>query len=158
MRQDPEPLPPLSQVRTQILAQHAGLRRRLAQLDELAAAVLAGQTDLLMELRRQTVDLELALLAHLAFEEKHLLPRLAGIDAWGGVRAEAMCTDHARQRQVLSEAGDNATSAAHGPEALGKMVRALVADLLVDMEREEKDLLSPDLLRDDVVVIDQADG
>ncbi|MCS6911732.1 MAG: hemerythrin domain-containing protein [Myxococcales bacterium] len=158
MMQEPEPLPPLSQVRTQILAQHVGLRRRLAQLDELAAAVLAGQTELLMELRRQTVDLELTLLAHLAFEEKHLLPRLVGIDAWGGVRAAAMQADHARQRQVLSEAGDNATSAAQGPEALGKMVRALVADLLADMDREEKDLLSPDLLRDDIVVIDQSDG
>ena len=148
----------ISKVRAQVQAQHEVLRRQLVRLDGLARQVLDGDGAAVMELRRQTVELELGLLTHLAYEEKYLLPLLERLDAWGDVRVLEMRTDHARQREVLALAGDEATSATVGPRQLGEMVRTLVADLLADMRREEEDLLHPDFLRDDLVAIDQTDG
>jgi hypothetical protein len=37
-------------------------------------------------------------------------------------------------------------------------LRRLVTNLLIDMEQEEAHLLTPDVVRDDAVVVDQASG
>jgi hypothetical protein len=40
---------------------------------------------------------------------------------------------------------------------MARRARSLVADVLVDMNAEEKDLLAEGLLRDDPIVVDQSD-
>ena len=111
-----------------------------------------------MSLRRTVVDLEGAFEDHLVFEETKLLPVLPTLDAWGPLRAEQMKREHAAQRAIFDQAGEHATSAAIAPPALAEMMHALVADMLDDMKREEQDLLHSDLLRDNLVTIDQTDG
>lgn len=145
-------------VRALILEQHKGLRLRFGALDALALRVLAGEPGLAMELRRQIVELEGSFEDHLRTEERLLLPLLVRIDAWGPVRVAEIEEEHARQRQVLSRAGDRATNAAITPRDLALLIRDLVRDLMLDMKHEETDMLHPDLLRDDVVTIDQSDG
>jgi hypothetical protein len=38
------------------------------------------------------------------------------------------------------------------------VIQALISSVLVDMDNEEADLLTPDLFRDDAIVIDQVAG
>ena len=151
-------LPHPTEVRALILAQHRDLRKLLAQIRALADGVLAGDRGLHLELRRQSVELELVFLAHLETEEAILLPVLEEIDAWGPVRVRHIREEHAHQRSVLEGAGDSATSAAVSAQELATVMRALVEEILEDMKGEERDMLNPDLLRDDVVISDQSDG
>lgn len=153
-----KPLPCPTEVRALILAQHQQLRRLLARIRLLADEVLGGDHKAVGNLRRQAVELELVFLAHLETEEALLLPTLETLDAWGHVRTGHIREEHARQREVLQSAGDDATSAAVSPQALAATMRSLVDDILEDMKGEERDMLYPDLLRDDPVVFDQSDG
>jgi hypothetical protein len=91
--------------------------------------------------------------AHLAAEEELLEPILERLDAWGPVRLDLLRSDHAHQRAVLHALADRKI----GLREMAHRARSLVADVLLDMDAEERDLLSQGLLRDDAIVIDQSD-
>jgi hypothetical protein len=93
---------------------------------------------------------------HLAMEDRVLVPALREVDGWGAVRADRVATDHAQQREQLAALRQLAREGP--PQAAGAAALALIADLIIDMDGEERDLLSPDLLRDDPVAIDQSSG
>ena len=109
-------------------------------------------------LRDVARELSREMALHLAMEEELLVPVLAAIDAWGGVRVRHMQEEHERQLVELRRLSD----AARGPYVdrrdLARDVRRFVVDLYRDMRQEERDLLHPDLLRDDPLSIDQTDG
>jgi iron-sulfur cluster repair protein YtfE (RIC family) len=142
-----------------LLAQHKQLRESIVAVGEAAANVLACSDPELLDrasgLWRITEAFADDLRVHLAAEEELLGPILERLDAWGPVRLELLRSEHAHQRAVLR--------ALHAdrklePREMAKRARSLVADVLVDMEAEERDLLSENLLRDDPIVIDQSEG
>lgn len=93
---------------------------------------------------------------HLHMEDVLLIPALRDCDGWGPVRAERVAEEHRLQRAQLATLR---TLTKHGaPEDVARAADELIAALLADMDAEEKDLLSPDLLRDDLVVVDQSGG
>ena len=138
-------------IRERILQDHEVLRGQLARVDALARRALAGESGLEPELREAGESLRERFLAHLALEDAHLVPALRDSDAWGEERAARVEHEHREQRaqmeQLLADLRDGRRSGAQLAQELFDLVNALVAD----MEHEERAVLDPDVLRDDVV-------
>jgi hypothetical protein len=137
------PVPAVSQVGREVRKQHQLLRAVLATAE--AAARKDGENRL--EVAHIAHEVRRRFRAHLTFEERVLVPVLTCIEVWGPDRVRDLVSEHARQRADLDalvqgiELGwDRATVA--------RAVQALAADLLRDMEEEERDYLGPELLRD----------
>jgi hypothetical protein len=94
---------------------------------------------------------------HLTFEESVLLPILHDDLPLGPQRAERLRDEHARQRATLVTLHDEARAYPE-LELLAAKLAFLTEWLLADMAEEEKSLLVPDVVRDDVVVADQSCG
>ncbi len=133
----------LERLRRQILAEHVELRAAIAKVataEEPARLMLA--TSALCDLLED----------HLAFEDEVLEPVLRRIDAWGAERARRLREEHAEQRMRLRQLRrDVATAPAL---ALAREVQPFLETLLTDMAAEERDVLDPDLLRDDAVSVE----
>ncbi|MFL5393697.1 MAG: hemerythrin domain-containing protein [Myxococcales bacterium] len=144
--------------RTLLLLQHKQLRERIVEVGEAASNVLACSEGELAgraaELSRAVITFADDLNLHLAAEEELLGPILERIDAWGPVRLELLRSEHAHQRALLRTLH---TDRSLEPRDMARRARSLVADVLVDMNAEEKDLLAEGLLRDDPIVVDQSD-
>jgi hypothetical protein len=148
---------PADAAREQTLAQHAGIRETLRDVSHLAEAVLEGRGPGVVRLRAVVGGLRLQLERHLAFEEAFVVPILARADPWGEERVKRLAEEHARQRQELAAAEANAV-ATSDLAAIAVALQKLAADLLVDMDEEERALLSINVLRDDLVSVDQETG
>jgi hypothetical protein len=142
--------------RRQILrGQHAHLRRTIETAREAARNLLASR-GIAGELQGAVTTLQKELLEHLSDEERLLEPILAEIDAWGPVRVSLLHAEHAHQRAVLAIlTGPTAWPAA---TLVAGRTLSLCEDLLVDMEFEERELLSDKILRDDLVLLDASDS
>jgi iron-sulfur cluster repair protein YtfE (RIC family) len=143
--------------RRSILAQHQQIRSLLERARAVAEAAFDGgaegrrvAADVVGELR-STMD------AHLTYEERVLLPLLRSDLPLGPQRAEALLAEHRHQREMLSTVHNEAR---HNPglPLLATKLAFLASWLLADMEEEERSLLTPDVVRDDVVVVGQVDG
>ncbi len=144
-----------SVVRQHILEQHGWLRALLRDALDATTLTLQGQPDAAAQLEGVVRDLSGRFRAHLAYEERYLLPILAGIDVWGPLRANALLEEHGCQRaqlETLREGIETGWDAGR----LAVATRSLVTELLLDMEDEEAGCLSAEVLRDDVINIDQA--
>ena len=120
-----------------------------------AARELLAKRGSAANLQAAVAALEGELRAHLADEERLLEPILATIDAWGPVRLELLRAEHAHQRAVLAVlTGPTASPAA--PLVAERML-SLCADVLDDMESEERELLNEKVFRDDLVLLDAPD-
>ena len=109
--------------------------------------------------RHRTVELCREFREHLAYEDRYLLPIIREIDAWGAERARRIEAEHADQALAIDEiAGAVQDGALARSRAFASRVGELAAALRVDMQHEEREVLSEDLLRDDVVSIDAAAG
>jgi hypothetical protein len=150
------PLTP-EEVRARTLAQHTALRLALADL-RAAAMRLKDVGEGEQHLRVETLRFATQFEEHLRFEERHLVPLLPTLDAWGPARLGHLHAEHARQREQLG----TFVTVCRGAECLDRgfpeLVAMMVVDLLEDMAIEEEVLLHPDLLRDDIIAIDQTDG
>jgi iron-sulfur cluster repair protein YtfE (RIC family) len=147
-----------AQRRSVLQAQHERLRGLVETVREKAAAVLLGSTEALQEraagLANAISIFGSDLRAHLATEEELLGPILERVDAWGPVRLGLMRAEHAHQRAVLDALRTDNKLGAH---EMAKRAWSLTADVLADMEAEERDLLAESVLRDDPLVLDQSD-
>jgi hypothetical protein len=94
----------------------------------------------------------------LLLEEKILQPVIVQVDAWGPVRVERMIEEHREQRLLLRAVANDIADERRPSDELADELAWLVETLLHDMEREEKEFLAEDLLRDDGFVVDQSDG
>ena len=140
-----------SQVRARILKDHAALRRHLMELEGAIEAMLADSAELpkVSDLASQLI---IELVRHTELEDKILAPALMELDAWGQIRAEQLLLHHQQQRACIVELSDLYHSDARTLE-IARATYGLIADLRADMEHEERDILSADLLRDDVIAV-----
>lgn len=142
-----------SQVRRKILDEHEQLRRRLDVLETRAQGLAGGDStrvaptlDALSTMRQVFAD-------HLALEEAILVPALRDTDSFGPERARQVLAEHREQRVEMAELARELAHPGVSPSVVGQRVLDWVEALRVDMAHEERAILSPDLLRDDVVAI-----
>jgi hypothetical protein len=149
-----EPYPEPSKVRTEVLRQHRELRGLLQEALTFAGRELRqGNVDE-VQLGHMCHEIRRRFRNHLTFEEQVLVPVLSSADTWGPERVRNLLEEHGAQRRDLDGVIEG-VEGGWGKERLAQALRKLATDLLRDMEEEERDYLSPNLLRDDLVVVDQ---
>jgi hypothetical protein len=144
---------PPSVVRQQVLEQHQALRELFDRLLLVAERTLQGVGA--ADLPGLLAELDTRFRTHLAFEEAKLAPVLAQVDVWGPQRVQQLLAEHTRQRGELETLSAGVASG-WDRERLAVALRSLVTELLADMAEEERGCLSAEVLRDDVINIDQA--
>jgi len=140
-----------------ILAQHERIRVLLERARETAEAALDGQPPSSDAVASSIGDIHMIMEVHLAFEEKSLLPILRDDLPLGPQRADRLLDEHRRQRETLATLHREACSFPDFPLLAAKLA-FLTEWLLADMNEEERSLLVPDVIRDDVVIVDQSTG
>ena len=149
---DPAALDP-AQVRAVILQEHRKIRARLARLESNAMALLACSVPrpaARRALRKQALALCDELTAHIAFENRVLVPVVEVIDAWGPVRAQALLEEHQAQLQLLHAYTDMLMVDSEKNQDTSLTVWQLVRSIGQDMREEESQVLSLEFLCDRV--------
>lgn len=139
-----------SQVRARILREHATLRSRLDQLTRETAALQAGDERAVERALALSGELLELLGDHLDLEDRVLAPVLKDADSWGDIRAARLLQHHAEQREQLHGIARSSRTQ-QSPMALAALLDALIDDLRIDMDHEERSVLSTELLHDDLV-------
>jgi hypothetical protein len=146
-----------SRIRKRILREHAALRSKLDELSVAVASLAAGGTESTAHALDLAAALYIDLRAHIDYEDAVLVPVLRDADAWGKVRAEQLAQHHAQQRAVFADTSLGAQKQA-SVSAVAAWLRNLIDELNADMAHEERELLTVDVLRDDLLGIDVEDG
>ncbi|MGZ6164342.1 MAG: hemerythrin domain-containing protein [Myxococcaceae bacterium] len=141
-----------SQVRSLILDEHTVLRDVLEEIDETLGEMTRRVPGAIGRLRGTLRTFQDAFLRHLNHEETVLRPLLVDVDAWGPARVEAMDEEHRAQRAAIAELSRLALDA--DLDATVQRIEDFVRRLRADMDGEEHHALSPEVLRDDIIVID----
>lgn len=145
-----------SEIRSELLDDHKGVRELMARAAALVAALRAGEArrDALHEALGALAD---ATLAHNAHEEDLLKEIIPTVDAWGPARADVMYEQHRLEHQALHAA--ILRSREHQRvEAMCADVDDLLARLAKHMAREEEAFLGEDVLRDDSLLLNYFGG
>jgi DUF438 domain-containing protein len=146
---------PAETARQLVLEQHLQLRRMLSMglLQARQSAADGGAQEPLRDLVSLIRDV---FVQHLADEEALIVPILEEDLPVGPSRVEALREEHDRQRSELE------TLCAWPEEGSDRELAArfetLATTLLGDIAHEERELLIPDVIRDDHVVINQLGG
>jgi hypothetical protein len=140
-----------------ILWQHERIREFLERAHTVAEAALDGQAPSPDAVASAIGDLRSTMEVHLKFEETVLVPLLRDDVPVGPQRAEQLLDEHKRQRGVLAAIHQEAGAHPLLPTLAAKLA-FLTTWLLADMEEEERCLLIPEVVRDDVVAVDQSCG
>jgi hypothetical protein len=130
-----------SEIRQELLGQHAEIHRRLE------AARYAEPTDL----HGALVRLADCLRVHNLREEELMTDIFPQLDAWGMIRAEVMVGEHLEEHRELWEAVLD-TSETTDPLVAASKTRELCERIHEHMLREEKVFLNDEVLSDDVQV------
>jgi hemerythrin-like domain-containing protein len=141
-----------SQVRSIILDEHTVLRDILEEIDQSLGEMTRRVPGAIGRLRASLRTLHDAFLRHLSHEETVLRPLLADVDAWGPARVESMDEEHRAQRAALSQL--TRLSLDEDVDRTVESIEQFVQRLRADMDGEESHALSPEVLRDDIIVID----
>ncbi|MCU0677931.1 MAG: hemerythrin domain-containing protein [Myxococcota bacterium] len=167
--QQPKP----SEVREQILAEHAKLRGQLDALESMAdrlapedavaddaaahdtaphdtAADSARRDVLSAEAKAAAERLERELRARVRHEERVLVPALAEADGFGAARVDELHREQEELDEVMA-ALMREIAVAPGAVELASRLRELVRRVREDLAHEEKRHLSPNVLKDSVV-------
>ena len=151
-----EPLDP-EIARQTVLTQHKAIRELLDEAQSISQAALAGDAQAALRMPALFHRVRLTLDSHLAFEESVLLPILEADLPLGPQRAQALQREHQRQRRELLRMQD-AELVTWAGEGLASGLRQLVREFLVDMIEEERVLLIHEVIRDDLVTVEQEAG
>ncbi len=141
-----------SQVRSLILDEHTVIRDVLEEIDETLGEMTRRVPGAIGRLRGTLRTFQDAFLRHLSHEETVLRPLLVDVDAWGPARVEAMDEEHRAQRAAIAELSRLALDL--DIDATVQRIEDFVRRLRADMDGEEHHALSPEVLRDDIIVID----
>lgn len=144
---------PAERARRLVVEQHQELRRLLTLALEQVRRRRPPRAGAGKSLRSRIRTIREVFLRHLACEEALLFPILDLDVPVGPRRAVALGEEHARQRAELLELEEKWTESS-GDEISRRFERLALA-LLDDIAQEERDLLVPDVIRDDQIVIDQ---
>lgn len=138
-----------TELRLKLLAQHEELRDLVTMVRRAADAARAGRVEA-AELRVLLQNLAREVMSHNQFEERELHKVLPDIDAWGKLRDGRVAEHHSAEHEAIV-AGLDATR--HQPELADLAAQALRATdaLMAHLEREERDLLATEVLRDDLI-------
>jgi hypothetical protein len=148
---------PADEARATIFAQHHVIRMLLKAAGTVCDLAAGGNRRTAGLLPLYFENVRVALEHHLATEERLLLPILGNDPPLGPERALRLAAEHDRQREELAQA----VSALADPQGMAvacRKLHVLMDDLLTDMADEECWLLSRDVLRDDLVSVDQDCG
>ena len=143
--------------RDAILGQHVRIRALLTRAHTVAEAALDGEPPAPDAVASSIGDIRTIMEVHLAFEEKSLLPILHDDLPLGPARAAHLQDEHRRQRETLAVLHREACAFPNFALLAAKLA-FLTEWLLADMNEEERSLLTADVIRDDVVSIDQSSG
>jgi iron-sulfur cluster repair protein YtfE (RIC family) len=145
-----------AEIRKAILEEHRLLRARIdavqAALDESLPPGGPVPRRLLAALDAFLSDF----LKHIAHEDVVLRPLLATVDAWARERVEHLDLEHREQREKLQALSMMSPTA--DPAAFTAAVQETLLWIRADMDGEEREVLTAEVLRDDVVVIDSFGG
>jgi hypothetical protein len=140
-----------SEIRELLLRDHEVLRSELAKLEaDVKRAPTGG--DGKRKLQEQLHHVLETLRQHSERSLRLLKPVIVGLDAWGPLRAEQIDKEH-------EELVDLATRFAQidigsDPKKWAHEVRQMIAHLREELDDAERGRLSPEVLRDDVIVVD----
>jgi hemerythrin-like domain-containing protein len=109
-------------------------------------------------LRERGTALYEQLCGHLDLEDVVLAGALRETGGWGEERAEELEIEHSEQRELLAYLLQRLDDSSQPATLLVEDLIQFTALLRDDMKREERDLLSEKLLRDDVIGIDVNSG
>ena len=147
----------LSEVRERLLEQHRRLRAGIAKLLCWKAGDARGELEFCVAL----AELSDELARHNQEEERLLSAVVPTLDAWGPVRKQLMdehhVGEHAAQLRALRGLADGELLQTGVDEAIALAQRSL-QKILDHLDYEERELLHPDLLRDDAYAIDMNAG
>lgn len=140
--------------RAAILSSNEELRELAAETIHVVDGVRIAPRDF-EPLRAQAKDLCAAVAEHMDFEEQMLATALGDVIGWGAALRAQIEEDHHRQRATVALA-----MAALEPDSLStarliERIRAFADELLVDLESEERYLLTAEL---DALSIDSHGG
>ena len=148
---------PAARARRTVLDQHVELRRLLRMgMAQAQAAVKGGQVLGHEPLRALVAMVRDVFVRHLADEEALILPLLDDDLPLGPLRAKRLRDEHADQRAELE--GLCSWPDEESDLELALRFEALGIALLDDIDHEERHLLTPEIIRDDCIVIDQFGG
>ena len=142
------------ETRAVVLTEHSHVQMLLRRTRAAAHAVrLSVASDHAVEkLHDAARHLVLAIGAHLELEDRVLAPALARLPEYGQERAAQMVAEHRRQTQE-ADAVVRALGRRDQPvQALANRLDEIMSRFEADLAREERLLLSSDLLRDDDTV------
>lgn len=145
-----------SEIREELLSQHASLRGRLEAARLAVNGWAAGDVPRNV-VRNDSASLADALRSHNMREERALGELILAVDAWGPQRLEIMNEAHVREHHDLFEAL-LAVSLAQDPREGARELERLHARLLDHMAREEETFLNASVLRDDAPANDAQEG
>lgn len=154
---DPSPQSWADVARLRVLGQHVELRRLLTTGLEHVRAALAGDDWAHAPIRLLVEVTYKEFVQHLVDEEALVVPILENDVPLGPLRADRLREEHARQRQEL-ELLAVWSSGSDDERELATRFRTLARELLADIELEERELLIPEVIRDDGIVVDQCGG
>ncbi len=146
-----------SSARRVILIQHQRIRALLAHARDVAEHALDQEGQPSDSVASAIGDIHATFEVHLRFEEKVLTDIFNDDLPLGPERAVRLRDEHTRQRATLAGIHAEAMAGPHVPLLAAKLA-FLVSWLLDDMEEEERSLLTPNVVRDDLVAVDQSDG
>lgn len=148
---------PAASARRTVLDQHVQLRRLLEMgLAQAHVAVNGDDASGNEPLRGLVAMVRDVFVRHLADEEALILPILESDLPLGPLRAARLRQEHFDQRADLDALCQWPEDASDDELAL--RFEALGRNLLNDITHEERELLTPEIIRDDCIVIDQLGG
>jgi hypothetical protein len=145
----------LAALRAELVAQHDDLRARIAGLLDAADTLPTADAARELDFRTRLAELSDALACHNREEERLLSSLIPTLDAWGHVRKRLMDERHAGEHQAQLAALRSVVDTKPLAAAVDS-VRASLHHLGEHIAYEEREILHPDVLRDDCYSIDAA--
>lgn len=142
-----------SQIRQELLAQHANIRAKMDAVQVALASSRNGQGDS-PELHHALEELLALVVRHNTSEEELLKDFIREIDPWGPVRVEGMNEAHEKEHEAISAALADVVKKA--PES--RAITELFTRMAQHMELEERNVLAKDLFDDDGPPVDSFGG
>jgi hypothetical protein len=141
-----------SEIRELLLKDHESLRTQLSTLEadlERVSTGGAGETRKVREQLDQVLD---SLRKHSERSLRLLKPVIVDLDAWGPLRAEQIDKEHEELRDLATRF--SAIDLTSAPTTWVEEVTTMIGHLREELDDAERGRLSPEVLRDDVIVVD----